>query len=99
MMLICSLVFAVVFFSASLQNNFAWRSSGSGSRKRDKNIQTPNSIMTSSSKINLHSDTNGNVDLVPAISTRTVLPAFSKVMLNTPVKGHVIINKVGKKTN
>ncbi|XP_030586894.1 patatin-like phospholipase domain-containing protein 2 [Archocentrus centrarchus] len=83
--------------SASQENNCIWRSSGSNSRKRDKNIQTLSSRMTNS-KINLHWDTNSNVGLMPPMSARTVSPASSKVMLNTPVKGHIINHKqLGKK--
>lgn len=46
--------------------------------------------MTSNSKMNLCWDTNGNMDLMPPVSTRT---ASGRVMLNTPGKGRVINHK------
>ncbi|XP_035771074.1 patatin-like phospholipase domain-containing protein 2 isoform X2 [Neolamprologus brichardi] len=84
--------------SASQENNCICRSSGSDSRNqrgRDINTQTLKSKMTSNSKMNLCWDTNGNMDLIPPVSTRT---ASGQVMLNTPGKGRVINHKEsGKK--
>ncbi|XP_031587673.1 patatin-like phospholipase domain-containing protein 2 isoform X1 [Oreochromis aureus] len=84
--------------SASRETNCICRSSGSDSRNqrgRDINTQTLKSKMTSDSKMNLCWDTNGNMELMPPVSTRT---ASGQVMLNTPAKGHVINHKQsGKK--